>query len=85
MRRVTCDNSVQPWPGRFGRRPSFANGASRHVPACWTGFYFGGELRCIQTDPEYTGALLLGAPFIVTSGFDKNGLTYGILARTLSD
>jgi outer membrane immunogenic protein len=47
----------------------------------WTGFYFGGELGWIQTDPKYTtGALLLGAPFGFTSGSDKNGLTYGILA-----
>jgi outer membrane immunogenic protein len=47
----------------------------------WTGFYLGGELGWIQTDPKYTsGALLLGAPFVVTSGSDKNGLTYGILA-----
>ena len=53
-----------------------------HVPAfSWTGFYLGGELGWIQTDPKYTtGALLLGAPFIVTSGSDKNGLTYGIMA-----
>ena len=41
----------------------------------------GGELGWIQTEPNYTtGALLLGAPFAVTSGSDKNGLTYGILA-----
>src|SRR6478672_9375200 len=47
----------------------------------WTGFYVGGELGWIQTTPNYTtGALLLGAPFAVTSGSDKNGLTYGILA-----
>ena len=53
-----------------------------YVPAfSWTGFYLGGELGWIQTDPKYTtGALLLGAPFIVTSGSDKNGLTYGIMA-----
>jgi outer membrane immunogenic protein len=53
-----------------------------HAPAfSWTGFYLGGELGWIQTDPKYTtGALLLGAPFVVTSGSDKNGLTYAILA-----
>ena len=53
-----------------------------YVPAfSWTGFYLGGELGWIQTNPKYTtGALLLGAPFVVTSGSDKNGLTYGVLA-----
>ena len=53
-----------------------------YVPAfSWTGFYLGGELGWIQTNPKYTtGALLLGAPFLVTSGSDKNGLTYGVLA-----
>ena len=53
-----------------------------YVPAfSWTGFYLGGELGWIQTNPTYTtGAVLLGAPFVVTSGSDKNGLTYGILA-----
>ena len=53
-----------------------------YVPAfSWTGFYLGGELGWIQTNPRYTtGALLLGTPFVVTSGSDKNGLTYGILA-----
>src|SRR3978361_1621461 len=46
----------------------------------WTGFYLGGELGWIQTDPKYgTAALLLGTPFVVSSGSDKNGLTYGIL------
>ena len=36
-----------------------------YVPAfSWTGFYVGGELGWIQTNPKYTtGALLLGAPF----------------------
>jgi len=47
----------------------------------WTGFYLGGELGWIQTSPTYTtGALLLGAPFVVSpSASNKNGLTYGIL------
>src|ERR1700710_2538688 len=46
----------------------------------WTGFYLGGELGWIQTNPKYTtGALLLGTPFVVSSGSEKNGLTYGIL------
>jgi outer membrane immunogenic protein len=49
-------------------------------PFSWTGFYLGGELGWIQTDPKYTtGTLLLGAPFVVSSGSDKDGLTYGIL------
>ena len=53
-----------------------------YAPAfSWTGFYLGGELGWIQANPKYvTGALLLGAPFLVTSGSDKNGLTYGVLA-----
>jgi outer membrane immunogenic protein len=53
-----------------------------YLPAfSWTGFYLGGELGWLKTDPKYTtGALLLGAPFVVTSGSDKNGLSYGILA-----
>jgi outer membrane immunogenic protein len=47
----------------------------------WTGFYLGGELGWIQTDPRYTtGALLLGTPFAVTSGTNRNGVTYGALA-----
>ena len=51
------------------------------APFSWTGFYLGGELGWVQTSPDYaTGALLLGAPFAVTSGSEKNGLTYGILA-----
>ena len=49
-------------------------------PFSWTGFYLGGELGWIRTNPEYTtGALLLGAPFVVSSASDKNGLTYGLL------
>ncbi len=53
-----------------------------YVPAfSWTGFYVGGELGWIQTNPKYTtGALLLGAPFLVNSGSDKNGLSYGVMA-----
>src|SRR5260370_41428624 len=52
-----------------------------YVPVfTWTGFYLGGELGWIQTNPRYTtGAVLLGAPFIVTSGSEKNGLSYGVL------
>jgi len=49
-------------------------------PFSWTGFYLGGELGWIRTNPKYTtGALLLGAPFVVSSASDKNGLTYGLL------
>jgi hypothetical protein len=34
----------------------------------------------VDANPKYTTeALLLGAPFVVTSGSDKNGLTYGML------
>src|SRR6476659_7540278 len=53
-----------------------------YVPAfSWTGFYLGGELGWIQTNAQYTtGALLLGAPCVVTSGSNKNGLSYGVLA-----
>src|SRR4249920_2189041 len=53
-----------------------------YVPAfSWSGFYLGGELGWIQTNPKYTtGALLLGAPFLVNSGSDKNGLSYGVMA-----
>lgn len=47
----------------------------------WTGFYLGGELGWIRTDPEYTtGAVLLGAPFAVSSTSSKDGLSYGVLA-----
>src|SRR3954462_8096497 len=46
----------------------------------WTGFYLGGEIGWIQTNPKYTtGALLLGAPFVVSSASNRNGLNYGIL------
>ena len=41
----------------------------------------GASLGGYKRTPKYTtGALLLGAPFVVTSGSDKNGLTYGVLA-----
>jgi outer membrane immunogenic protein len=48
----------------------------------WTGFYLGGELGWIRTNPEYTtGVLLLGTPFIVSpTASNKNGLSYGALA-----
>lgn len=47
----------------------------------WTGFYLGGELGWIRTDPEYTtAAVLLGAPFVVSSTSSKDGLSYGALA-----
>lgn len=53
-----------------------------HAPAfSWTGLYLGGELGWIRTAPEYTtGALLLGAPFVVSSSSNQNGLSYGVLA-----
>lgn len=53
-----------------------------YVPAfSWTGFYLGGALGWIGTDRDYTtGALVLGAPFVVSSTFGKNGLSYGILS-----
>jgi outer membrane immunogenic protein len=47
----------------------------------WTGFYVGGEFGWIGTNPEYTtGAVLLGAPFAVSAGTGKNGMSYGVLA-----
>src|SRR5450432_4110219 len=50
------------------------------APFTWNGFYVGGELGWMQTNPKYTtGALLLGAPFLVSSGSDKSGLTYGVM------
>ena len=53
-----------------------------YVPAfSWTGFYLGGALGWIETNPEYTtGALVLGTPFIVSSASNRNGLSYGILS-----
>ena len=50
-------------------------------PFSWTGFYIGGELGWIRTDPQYTtGAVLLGAPFVVSASTGKDGLSYGVLA-----
>jgi len=47
----------------------------------WTGFYLGGELGWIRTDPEYTtAALVLGTPFAVSSTSSKDGVSYGFLA-----
>lgn len=47
----------------------------------WTGFYVGGELGWIGTNPEYTaGAVLLGTPFAVSAATGKNGVSYGALA-----
>src|SRR5215470_2111660 len=47
----------------------------------WTGFYIGGELGWIRTDPDYTtGAVLLGTPFVVSAATGKDGLSYGVLA-----
>lgn len=47
----------------------------------WTGFYLGGELGWIRTDPEYTAAaVLLGTPFAVSAASGKDGLSYGVLA-----
>jgi outer membrane immunogenic protein len=53
-----------------------------YVPAfSWTGFYLGGALGWVGTNREYTtGAVVLGAPFIVSSASSKNGLSYGILS-----
>ena len=53
-----------------------------YVPSfSWTGFYVGGELGWIRTDPEYTtGAVLLGTPFLVSATTGKSGLSYGALA-----
>ena len=47
----------------------------------WTGFYLGGALGWIETNPKYTtGAVVLGTPFIVSSASSKNGLSYGVLS-----
>ena len=47
----------------------------------WTGFYVGGELGWIGTNPEYTtGAVLLGTPFVVSAATGKDGMSYGVLA-----
>jgi outer membrane immunogenic protein len=53
-----------------------------YVPSfSWTGFYLGGELGWIRTDPQYTaGAVLLGTPFLVSAASGKDGLSYGALA-----
>ena len=53
-----------------------------YVPAfSWTGFYLGGALGWIGTNPDYTtGAVMLGARFIVSSSSSKDGLSYGILS-----
>jgi outer membrane immunogenic protein len=53
-----------------------------YMPAfSWTGFYLGGALGWIGTNPEYTtGAVVLGAPFIVSSASSRNGVSYGILS-----
>jgi len=51
------------------------------TPFSWTGFYVGGELGWIRTDPEYTtGAVLLGTPFVTSATTGKDGLSYGVLA-----
>ena len=50
-------------------------------PFSWTGFYVGGELGWIRTDPVYTtGAVLLGTPFVVSAATGKDGMSYGVLA-----
>jgi outer membrane immunogenic protein len=48
----------------------------------WTGFYVGGELGWIKTNPDYTtGVLFLGARFVVSPAIsNKKGLSYGALA-----
>ena len=53
-----------------------------YVPAFYVDRLLVGEsFGEIQTNPKYTTeTLLLGAPFLVTSGSDTNGLTYGVLA-----
>ena len=49
-------------------------------PFSWTGFYLGGSLGWVRTNSDYTtGAVLLGAPFVVSSTSGKDGLSYGVL------
>jgi outer membrane immunogenic protein len=78
---VVCIVSLSAWAADLpARMESVA--PIPYVPAfSWTGFYLGGELGWIQTDPRYTtGAVLLGAPFTISSTSSKNGLSYGGLA-----
>ena len=80
--RSTLRRGERAEPVCIGCRPSSPSFApvAYVAPFTWTGIYLGGELGWIQTDPRYTtGALLLGVPFVVTSGSDKNGLSYGVL------
>ena len=68
---------------RTGRRSPGSNGgrcAGRLCPAfSWRGFYLGGELGWIRTDPEYSaGAVLLGAPCL--GAIDRDRLSDGVLA-----
>ena len=89
MRCLTHVLSLAAAVGTFGMSAQAADLPSRpeavapipYVPAfSWTGFYLGGSLGWIRTDPEYAiGVLLLGTPFAVSSTSTKNGLSYGFL------
>ena len=72
-------------PVRAGRRSSSPNGAGCAGRLCAgvfvDGFLPWGALGWIETKPEYTtGAVVLGAPFVVSSASSKNGLSYGLLS-----
>jgi opacity protein-like surface antigen len=72
-------------PVRAGCRSSGPNGAGCAGRLCdgvfVGGFLPWGALGWIETKPEYTtGAVVLGAPFVVSSASSKNGLSYGLLS-----
>jgi outer membrane immunogenic protein len=64
------------------QRPAYKEPAVVAPVFTWTGFYLGGDLGWMQTNPKYVpGAVIAGAPFVVSSlpVSDKQGVTYGFL------